>query len=792
MFRNYFKTAWKNLTRNKVYSFINVAGLSVGIACSILIFLWIEYNTTFNDSVTEINNIYNVKNNQTYGKDFYTFSATPALAKDALQTEFPGVVQASRHETENAVVSVDDKNIMQSGAYVDPAFVKMFNFSFISGNANGALQNPSGVVISEKLAKNYFGDAEATGKTVLIDKAPYTVSAVYRDLPQNMQFYGEDFFLPYDIYFNKYKDQGIAVWGNNWTDTWVQLNPKVDVAAFNKKLEKLIREKNSQVTNQSLFLYPLKRMNVYGQFINGKEDSSGGKIQYINLFSLVAVIILIIACINFMNLSTARSQKRAKEIGIHKVLGSRVSTLIGRLLSESLIIAYAAVVFAVIIAALVLPSFSTLIGIELQLHVLTASHLLFLLLIGAVCGLVAGSYPAFYLSGINTLQALKSQITKTAGKDSLVRKGLVVTQFAVSIIIITAVVIIYNQIQFTRSRDLGFDKNNVLYLPLTPTLEKNYPSLRQSILSVNGVSAASLGAASPMQMYNNGGGYKWEGKNTSEDVLVTQISTDADYLNTLGIKLNDGRGFSANAEADSMNIIINESFAKLMGKEGHVGAQIWRGDNPKNAMTVIGIAKDFIYNNMNEMHPEPLVFYNNPSYANYVFIRINSGNSRQIIASLQAIFQKWDAAQPFDYHFLDKDFEAKFRGQQFIGSLATIFGCLAIFISCLGLLGLTMFTAEQRRKEIGVRKVIGAGVSDIVAMLSKDVLRLVVLSAIIATPVAWWAMNNWLQDFAYRIHISWWMFLGAGFAAFLIALLTISFQAIKAAIANPVKSLRTE
>jgi predicted permease len=790
MFKNYVKTAWRNLIKGRSFSFINVAGLGVGIACASLIFLWVEYNVNFNSSIPDLNNIYQIENNQTYGKDMYTFASTSVLVRDALMHEFPGVVDVSRYDGANATVSLDNKHLAQTGAYVDSSFLKMFGLPLIEGSEIDALDDISKIAVSQKLAKIYFANQDAIGKTLLVDNHPYKVSAVYKDIPQNVQFYGQDFLLPFQVFYNQNKGQGIDAWGNNWTNTWVKLNPNTNVTAFNGKLRKLIHEKDAQTNNESLWLYPLNRLNSYGAFVNGKEDASRGKIQYIKMFSMVALIILIIACINFMNLSTARSQQRAKEIGMRKVLGSTRKSLVAALLSESLIVAYLAVLFAVIVVAAVLPSFSNLIGIHLSLNLLHPSHILFLIIIGALCGLVAGSYPALYLSSFRPVLALKNQITKNAGNAGFVRKGLVVLQFAISVIIIIAVVVIYHQIQFTKNRDLGFNKDKVMYIPATPTLTKSFASLKQDILNTNDISAVSLGAFSPLAMYNNGGGWNWEGKSPNQDILVTNVATDADYLKSFGIKLAAGRGFSQDPDVDSLNIIINESFAKLMGKAGHVGGQIWRGGA---RLTIIGITQNFVYNNMNEAHPAPLIFFNSPSNANYIFMTVKPENDLQgTISKLQSIVQKADPTQSFDYHFVDKDFEQKFRSQQFIGSLATIFGCLAIFISCLGLFGLASFVAEQRKKEIGVRKVLGASVHGITTLLSKDFLKLVFISCLIAFPVAWWIMHDWLQGYDYRTNLSWWIFAAAGVGALLITLLTVSFQAIKAAVANPVKSLRSE
>ncbi|MEP7080290.1 MAG: ABC transporter permease [Ginsengibacter sp.] len=791
MFKNYFKTAWRNLTRNKTFIFLNIAGLSVGIACASLIFLWVEYNVNFNHSIPNFNNIYEIRNNQIYGKETNSFAATSILVKDALIQEFPGVVNVSRFNNLGATVSLGDKHLSMKGACVDSGFLKMFGLPLVNGNVANALNDISQIAISQKLAESYFGNDEAMGKTLLVDNQPYKVSAVYRDIPQDVEFYGKDFFLPFQVFYNQNENQGMDNWGNNWTNTWVQLNPNTSLSVFNIRLRKLVHQKDPNITNQSLWLYPLSRLKLYGGFTNGKEDPSKGIITYITMFSLVALIILIIACINFMNLSTAHSEKRAKEIGMRKVLGSTRINLISGLLSESLIVSYVAVLFAVIIVTLVLPLFSSLIRVQLHLHLLNPSHILFLIIIGAICGLVAGSYPALYLSSFNPIRALKNQTSKKAGNASYIRKGLVVLQFAISVIIIIAVIVVYRQIQVTKNRDLGFNKDNILYAPVTPNLMKGFASLKQNILNTNLVSSVSLSAFSPISMYNNGSGWEWEGKNENEELLVTRVTADADYLKTFGIQLQAGRGFSQDPQLDSMNVIINESFAKIMGKAGHYGGQIWR--DPSQRLTIIGITKDFVYNNLNEKHPDPLIFFNYPANSNYIFLKLKSSHDLQgALSRLEAVFLKADATQPFDYHFVDADFDHAFQSQQFIGSLATIFGALAIFISCLGLFGLSAFMAEQRTKEIGVRKVLGASVFTIIRLLNRDFLKLVSISFLISFPFAWWLMHNWLQGYEYRVSVEWWFFVLAGLISIIITLVTISFQSIKTANANPAKSLGSE
>jgi len=790
MFRNYLKTAWRNLIKNRTFSLLNIAGLSVGVTCSLLILLWVNYYFSFNQSIPALKNLYNVKNNQTYGADHFTFSATPFKAKDALLEGFPAVKKAKRFTDISTTVAVNDKFIGQHGGYADADFFSMFNIAILHGAISTDPNSITGVAVSKKLAQQYFDNEEALGKTINIDKQPATITAVYDNLPQNTQFSGTDFILPFALYYEKNKNADS--WGNNVTDTWVQLQDGADIASINKQVGQLVKKHNS-ASNNELFLYPLNRMTLYNRFVNGKEDPTQGQNKYVRMFTLVAFIILLIACINFMNLSTARSEKRAKEIGLRKVLGSAKADLVTRFLAESMILSFIAVLLAIIAVLLVLPRFSNLVGIPLALDLHSPQNIAVLLLIAVVSGLIAGSYPALYLSSFNPIRALKKQITKTAGGSGLVRKGLVISQFAISGVMIIAVILIYQQIQYAHQRDLGFNKNNVLYIASTPDIIKSYPSLKQSLLQNGQVSAVSLGSHTPFAMWANGGGLGWEGKDENSDVLVTYVGADADYLHTFDIPLLEGRGFSADPKADSGGVIINESFARLMGKAGHAGSRMWSNANKADASLIIGITKNFVYNSVTDKEPAPLLMYNSQQNANMVFVRLKPGADPQTaIPLVKQAFAAADAASVFDYHFLNDDFEKNFKTVRFTGSLATLFGSLAIFISCLGLFGLSAFMAEQRLKEIGIRKVLGASSGSIVSLLSKDFVIMVAISCVIAFPLGYWIMHHWLQDFDYRITISWQVFALTALLVLLIAVITVGMQSFRAVRANPIKSIRTE
>lgn len=790
MFKNFFKTVWRNLKRNKTFSVLNIVGLAIGIACAALIFLWVEFYVNFNKPLKNLNNLYNVKNVQTYGKDKYTFSSTAFITKDILESKLPGIVSVSRYNDLSATLSVDKKFLSQNGAYVDPAFMSMFEFETIAGNKSSALDKDAQIAISEKLAKAYFDRENAMSKTIMVDNKPYTVAAVYKNRAKNVDFQNIDFLLPMNIFYGPHKGKEEDTWGNNWTNTWVLLNPGTHIEDLNVQLKAIIK-KTYPETNNSIFLYPLKRMTLYGGFTNGVEDASLGMIKYIHMFSLIAIVILMIACINFMNLSTARSERRAKEIGIRKVLGSSRRGLVVRLLTESIIIGYIAVILSVILILLVLPLFSDLINVPLKMELSDPIHLLFLIAIGCIAGIVAGSYPALYLSSFKPIAALKKQSYKIGGGVVNIRKVLVVVQFTISIVIIFAVVIVYQQIQHTKNRELGFNKTNVLSVGMTENLQNNFTSLRQDILNSNIVEDVTESSASPMDMYSNGGGFQWKGKDVNDNILVTIVGADNHFNKTFGIKLKEGQNFSDVVQQDSSNVIINETLAKLMGKEGRVGAQIRQGDGP--VLTIVGITKNFVYNNMSQLRPDPLILYHAPSWASRVYLRLKpTDNMQSSLTKLEAMFKKADQTKPFAYQFLDDSFNQKFQQVKFVGTLATLFGGLAIFISCLGLFGLSAFMAEQRTKEIGVRKVLGASVSSIISLLSQDFLKLVGIACLIAFPFAYWLMRSWLQDYQYRIDINWYVYAISGITALIIAFVTIYFQTFRAATVSPVKSLRTE
>lgn len=513
----------------------------------------------------------------------------------------------------------------------------------------------------------------------------------------------------------------------------------------------------------------------------------GGQIEYVRMFTFIALIILLIACINFMNLSTARSEKRAKEVGVRKVLGSGKKRLIVQFMSEAMITATIAAIFSVILLLLLLPQFNIMVGKQLSFHLFDPVHILSLFGITMICGLLAGWYPAFYLSSFKPVEVIKGVKAKE-NSATLIRKGLVIAQFSVSIIFIISTIIVYQQIQHVKSRDLGYEKENLIKLPVNGDMVKNFNPIRKDMIATGMVENVALNNADILSSGNNGSGFQWPGGTDTEDVLISFRHITSNFFETAGMQIVEGRGFSEDVSKDSTNILISQSFARLMGSGSPLGKIITRGE-PR---TVIGVVKDYLYGDMYNAS-DPVMYFNNPDWARFMYVKVKPDVTvASSLAAMESVLKKNNPAFPFEYEFVVDAFNSKFRSEKLLGNLSRIFALLAIIISCLGLFGLAAYTAEQRRKEIGVRKVLGSSVAGIVRLLSKDFMRLVIFALLIAGPLAWWAMQNWLQGFAYRIEINFWVFAIAGIAAVCIALVTVSFQAVKAAVANPVKSLRSE
>jgi len=784
MILNYIKIAFRSLLKNKGYSFLNIFGLAIGITCASLIFLWVEDELSFNQSFARQDQIYYVPTNQNYEGEWRTFYSTPGPLAQAMNDEIPGVIRATRSSGVERLFTVGENAINKRGRYADADFLDIFSLKFIEGSRDHAFKNPEAIVINQETAEQLFGkNTTALGKTVkLNNQDSYLITGVIENLPKNVSF-PLDWVAP----FERYRDgaEWMTEYGSNFSDTFVELSPEAHFAEVNTKIKALIPAKNPD-SDTYAFLHSMKDWYLRSDFEGGKKV--GGKIMYVRLFAIIACIVLLIACINFMNLSTARSEKRANEVGVRKAIGSTRYRLMIQFITESLIMAFLASITSIVLLLLVLPQFNLLIGKELLLGLSNPIHMGTLFLITLICGIFAGVYPAFYLSSFKPVEVLKG-IKATSGSASFIRKGLVIGQFTISIVFIICAILVYQQIQHAKNREIGYDKEHLISMRINQEVIDKFSVIQQDLVKTGYVYNAALCNSQILSAGNNGSGFSWKGGTNTEDVLLSFRNITEGFFDTTGMEIIAGRGFSKNVDADSIHVMISQSLATLMGSENVVGNMIRRGDE---SYEIIGVVKDYLYGDMYDTS-DPVLFINNPSFARYMYIKTKAGTSiKQVVSRIEEVMKTNNPAFPFEYKFVDEEFDAKFKSEQLVGQLSQIFALLAICISCLGLFGLAAYTAEQRSKEIGVRKVLGASVRSIVKLLSKDFLKLVCIAILLAAPLAWILMDNWLQKFAYRIEINWMVFVIAGSAAIIIAFATVSFQAIKAAIANPTTSLRSE
>ncbi|UWX54668.1 ABC transporter permease [Maribacter litopenaei] len=786
MFKNYLKIAWRNLTRNRSFSLLNIPGLSIGPAMTTLIILWINYELGFDRFHEKISRLYEVNNQYEVEGEIWTWNSTPKAMAPAIKKDYPEVEKVSRYFYDNTFLFAwDNQKIKATGTMVDPDFLDMFTFPLIQGDPRTVMSDVNSVLITESLAKKIFGNQNPMGKMVKIDnRDTFKVSRILKDIPSNTDF-GFEFLIPWSYLTQQgWDDQH---WGNNSVATYVLLKDNTDINSFSAKIATLRKNYDKDTPDMKTLLYPYSRTYLYGEFENGVEK--GGRIDLIRMFGFIAVIILLIACINFMNLSTARSEKRSKEVGVRKVLGAPRKLLIGQFIGESVLITFISAIFAFIIVLLLLPSFNNLVERPLSLNTASFGFWAIAICVTIVTGLLAGSYPALYLSRFKPSAVLRGTFKKVDAKVTP-RKILVVLQFSVAIILITASLIITQQLHKVQNRQLAYAKNNLIYSSMEGDMEKNYDLIKTELLESGAFTSVTKTNSPITESWSNTWGFEWEGKNQNDKTIIHRLISDDDVVSTMGLELIQGRDFDLERyPTDSTAAILNESALELMGFEDPIGKKI--KDNGID-WHIIGVVKDFVYNSPFQKI-EPMVIEGAKGWFNVIHMRINPSESVSgSLAAAERIFNKYNPEYPFNYEFVDAAYAKKFNDQRTTGKLANIFTLLTIFISCLGLFGLASYVAENRIKEIGVRKVLGASVSTITGLLSKDFLKLVMISIIIAIPVSWYFMSNWLNEFAFRISISWWVYILSGGLTLIIAFITVSFQAIKAARANPIKSLRTE
>jgi len=790
MLKNYLLTIFRGLRRNPVYGLLNVAGLALGIACAVLIFLWVADELSFDRQYPKHNEIYTIRMNIDYSGRIESYTSVPGNMSDAIRGTIPGLVNNTRLGDGRSLFALKDKATYENGFYVDTSFFSMFQLPFVKGSAAG-FNNPHTLVLSQKLAQKYFGDADPVGKTLrLNNEQDYAVIGVVKDQPPNasLRF---DYLAPVANFVEN------NPWLNNWATygirTIVELQPGTDVNRINQQLTKVLRPKAQLYANANCLLWSMNDWHLYANYTNGHPD--GGSIRYVRLFATIAWIILIIACINFMNLATARAGHRAREIGVRKTLGALRKALIHQFILEALVMSFIAVALAVGLVYIFLPGFNTVFAKHLVFDLFTPSHLTGMLAIGILCGLMAGSYPAFYLSSFHPSAVLKGQQIGLNNGAGFVRKGLVVTQFVISVTLIICTVIIYQQVQHVKDRDLGINKEHLLYIYIGGNVEEHFDAVKSDLLTTGVVADAALTSSPPLAMWQTTTSNKltWRGGDPESKIKIATESASPEYLSTMGITLKEGRNFDRDIMADSGHVIINESLAKLMGKAGRVGEFFTYNDTTR--LMIVGIVNDFVFNDMYGT-AGPLVISCAPERdGNYTFLNIRLRPGKDLssaLAKVEAAFKVYNPGRPFDYTFADDRFDWNFIMETRIGKQAGIFSVLAVVISCLGLFGLAAYTAERRTKEIGIRKVLGASVTGLAVLLSKEFLKWVTLACLIAFPLAWWTMSRWLADYAYRTAIHWWVFVLTGIAALVIALLTVSIQAIRAALLNPVETLRSE
>ncbi|GGA95763.1 ABC transporter permease [Puia dinghuensis] len=793
MLKNYFLTTLRSLRNKPTYGLLNIAGLALGIACATLIFLWVEDELNFDHAVAKRDQLFMVRLNMHYGSGITSYEGVPGPMAKAARETISTIRNAARISGRGRIVfSRQDKTIYQEGYFADSNYFDMMLLPFVKGNAAGAFRQLHSLVITEKMAKTFFGQADPIGKTLRMNnEQDYTITGVIRDFPSNYTL-DFDWIAPIDNYLEKNK--WLEPWVNWGITTFVELGPNTPTETVNRQLTSLIRPKEPVFTKADIVLMRLSDWHLYGNYTNGKPD--GGQIKYVRLFSLIASMILLIACINFMNLATARAGQRAREVGVRKTLGALRQSLIGRYLSESLLLSFLSVLLAILLVYLSLPAFNDLVDKELTFQPLHPIHLTGLLAIGIGCGLLSGSYPAFYLSSFNPIAVLKGLKVHTRGRAGIIRKGLVITQFTLSVILIVSTVIIYQQVQHIKDRDLGYDKQNLLYLDVQGKISDRFNAIHDQLVATGLVENTALSFSRPLEMWSGTDNtqFSWAGNDLNNKVVINQEVISPGYLSTMGLQLKEGRDLYPDPNMDSTSVIINQSLATLMGKDGKVGGQLvsTHGNPP---LTIVGIVRNFIFNDMYGK-ATPLLLYCNPSllrYAHSLDIRLRSGASLpSAIAKIEAIIKANNPGYPVELKFADEQYQRRFDTETRIGRLAGVFAILAISISCLGLFGLAAYTAEQRTKELGIRKVLGASVPHLTSLLSREFLQLVLLSCAIAFPLAWWAMSDWLSTYTYHTAIHWWVFAIAGGCALVIALLTVSTQAVRAAMSNPINSLRSE
>ncbi len=794
MFKNFFKIAWRHLVRSKAYSAINIGGLAVGMAVAMLIGLWVHDELTFNKHHKNYDRIAQVMQHANFNGNVETQVANPGLMgpelRDKFGSDFKYVVQSSWPG--GHLLSVGNKHITKVGNFLEADAPEMLTLNMLRGTRAG-LKDPYSIMLSASAAEAVFGKEDPLDKVIKLDRSvDVKVTGVYEDLPDNTSFREIKIMMSWSLWLiqNPWAKTLEEPWGSNFSQTFTQIADHADMEKVSAKIRntKLNNVSKEEAKYQwAVFLHPMSKWNLYSEFKNG--ENTGGNIQYVRLFGIIGIFVLMLACINFMNLTTARSEKRAREVGIRKAIGSLRWQLIKQFFAESYLIVLLAFVLSLILVALLLPLFNEVAGKKIVIAWTSPVFWIFSLAFILITGLVSGSYPAFYLSSFQPLKVLKG--TFRVGRFAAIpRKVLVVTQFTVSVMLIIGTIIVYQQIQHAKNRPVGYSPNGLINIGMAPEIREHYEAIRTQLKNSGAIEEMASSNGSLTGVYNTNGGFDWEGKDPNLAVDFPNNTVSYEFGKTVNWKIKEGRDFSREFATDSAAFIINESAAKFFGINNPVGKTLkWDGQ----PFTIIGIVSDIMQES--PFYPVRPTLYHTSGYDNMhnLILKLNpQQNVKQSLSKIEQVIKKYTPGAPFDYKFVDEEFGSKFIAEERIGKLSSYFAILAIFISCLGLFGMASFVAEQRTKEIGIRKVLGASVANLWRLLSAEFFVLVLLSCIIAAPIAWYYLNGWLTNYDYRIEIKWQVFVSAALAALAITVITVSFQAIKAALANPAKSLRTE
>ncbi|GAA4300302.1 ABC transporter permease [Compostibacter hankyongensis] len=786
MFKNYFKTARRNLLRNKSVTLINLLGLTTGIICTILILLWVRDELRYDKFHKNYDHIAVVIANRDFKNRVFTDYNMVLPLAGALENASPLISNAVvTTQNYNLTLRYKDVLLQKNGYTASGHFFDMFTWKFIEGSPARAIQDPYSIVLTQSAAKAIFGDKDPINQTMRVveENRDVKVTGVVADPPGNSSFQF-DFIRPFN-----YADESTRQMMDNWSGSrwrvYIQTAPGADMQQVDKIINTIKKQHDPGDKISTYFTFPMSRWRLYSEFKDGKN--TGGMIEYVRLFTIIAFIILLIACVNFMNLSTAQSEKRSKEVGIRKTLGSKKGSLMLQFFAESTLLVLTAFLLSVLGVYLLLPAFNALVDKDLTLDISQPYFWIGSFLVILLTGMVAGSYPALYLSSFKPIKALKGTFFKGADA-SLPRHFLVVVQFVISILLISATGIVYRQIQYIKNRDMGYNEDNLIMITGTSDTDKNFAALKQDLLGSRLVQAVTRSSSPITQIWWKSGAPDWNGKPADLDLIVSGIRTDVDFAKTMGIKILQGHDFTG-MPSDSASILLNRAAVEAMNLKKPIGMEMRFGDEKYN---VIGVTENVIMESPYQPVDPMLTFYN-PRDVGVISLRLNEGVLPQkALPVISAIFKKYNPAYPFEYQFADEEYGDKFLAEELIGKITNIFAALAIFICCIGLAGLASFTIEKRFREIGIRKVLGATVRQILLLVSGEFMKLVLISFLIAVPVTWWLMHHWLEKYTYRVGISGWIFVAVGALVLLLSLAVVCLNALRAATVSPVKSLRTE